>query len=96
MGQQQQEKMKNKKKSSLPKEILTEGLSGPKHIRRLRKNREKKYSRIHECVRGLPRGSDLIKASACNARDVEFNPWVKKILEEEMETHPSIPAWRTP
>ena len=37
----------------------------------------------------------VLKHPPANAGEL-INPWVGKILEREMATHPSVPAWRTP
>ena len=48
---------------------------------------------------GFPNGTSG-KEPVCQCRRLRrhrFNPWVRKIpLEEEMATHSSILAWRTP
>ena len=37
-----------------------------------------------------------VKKSACNTGDPGSIPGLESLLEEEMETHSSILAWRTP
>ena len=54
---------------------------------------------FHIPMKGFPRWSSG-KESACQHRRHKrrgFNPWIGKIpLEQEMATHSSIPAWKTP
>ena len=47
-------------------------------------------------TRGFPGGSDG-KESSCQCRRSGMDPWVRKILlEKEMATHSSTPAWKIP
>ena len=46
-------------------------------------------------LRDFPGGSDG-KVSACNMGDPGLIPGWEDLLEKEMATHSSIPAWRIP